>query len=181
MIIAENHYLELRGVYVEIGDPIQSKGEIKVAPAPTGPIPTYLPGVLQYVNMSVQLSPEGTIKLRTGARTFDIVTRTSEPVGKWAMTKADRSFAIHPGKRGCAQWECKGYRVSRAVSVGADHIHVADTYTSTSAVLIGVMHEDSLVFDRKPIEVKLGGRPSYQDYQNDTGGAILQRSQCGTT
>lgn len=76
-ITTEDHFLVLRNVQVEIGDPIESRGETMPTPASTGPLPTYVPQGRQRVSMLVQLSAGGAIRLKVGNRTLDFTTRIS--------------------------------------------------------------------------------------------------------
>jgi hypothetical protein len=165
-ITTEDHFLVLHNVQVEMGDPIESKGGTMPTPAPTGPLPTYVPQGRQRVPMAVQLSAGGAIRLKVGERTLDFTTRASEPEGKWRETSPDRWQPLSQGQSSATKWPGTGYTVTRNATVFEDHVHVADTFTNTSDRLVGVMYENGMALKDKPLEVRLGGRPHYTRYQN---------------
>jgi hypothetical protein len=169
-IIAEDHYLVLRNVGVEVGVPVPSRSGLTPAPAPTGPLPTFVPRGRQRVPMQVQLSSGGALRLRVGSRVLDLTSRTSEPEGKWRETARGAWTSLARGQPGEAKWHGTGYRVTRSVMVLDDHVRIADTFTNTSSQLVGVMYENGLVLPTQPLEVKLGGRPPYATYQSEGGG-----------
>ena len=169
-ITTEDHFLVLRDIRVEVGDPIASRSGLAVKPAPTGPVPTYVPLGRQQVPMQVQMGSGGTIRAQVGRRVLDFTSRTSEPDGRWFLTTGGALKTLPRGQAGQAQWSCPGYRVTRAVTVRDDHIHIADTFTNTGDKLVGVMYENALVLREKPLEVKVAGRPPYARYHNKGGG-----------
>lgn len=175
-ITAEAHWLALRDVRVEVGPPLESGNRsIMVTPAPTGDLPTYVPRGPQPLLMRaalsrVRLSTGGAIRLTAGERTLNVASRTSEPAGRWATTGEDAWQPIPPGTSRKAEWSCHGYRVTRTVAVRDDHLHVTDTFTSTSRSLGGVMCENRLVISEKPIETRLAGRPPYAASQIESAG-----------
>ena len=169
-ITSEDHFLVLRNVRVEVGDTITSKSGLEVKPAPTGPLPTYVPQGRQRIPMQVQIGSGGMIRVELAQRTLDFTTRTSEPDGRWYDTTEEAWDMLPSGQTGQVQWSCSGYRVTREVAVRDDHIHVADTFTNTGNQLAGVMCENALVLLEKPLQVRLAGRPPYARYQSEGGG-----------
>jgi len=169
-ITTEDHFLVLRNIQVEMGDPVESKGGTTPTPAPTGPLPTYVPQGRQRVAMVVQLSAGGAIRLKVGNRTLDFTTRASEPEGKWRETSPERWESLSQGQSRAAKWAGTGYTVTRNATVSDDHVHIADTFSNTSDKLVGVMYENGMALKDKPLEVRLGGRPRYTRYQDEAGG-----------
>ncbi|MBI4023403.1 MAG: hypothetical protein HY360_00375 [Verrucomicrobia bacterium] len=177
-ITAEDHYLVLRDVRVEVGDAITSKAGNAVQPAPTGAVPTYVPLGRRRIGMHVRLSDGGMIRVQIGDRIFRFHTRTSEPEGQWAVTTTGEWREIPRGRTGQAEWACQGYRIGRRVTVRDDHILIADTFTNTSNHLVGVMLENALALSEKPTEIKLGGGPHYarnQSQQDSYNPTVLAR------
>jgi len=75
--------LRLRDIRVEIGDPTPSpNADPPIAPAPTGPLRTYLPKSAPEMPI-VYVSSSGSIRATSGERTFHTRSRTSLPRGKW--------------------------------------------------------------------------------------------------
>lgn len=170
-IIAESdHYLVLRNVVVEVGQPMPSQSGAVPAPAPTGPLPSFIPRGKQRVAMTAEVSAGGSIRLRVGSRTMSFTTRTGEPEGKWVESGQSGWKLLAPGKPAEGRWAGTGYAVRRKVTVLDDHIAVTDTFTNTGDGLVGVMYEHALALGEPPLEIKLGGRPPYAPYQADGGG-----------
>ncbi|MBI3920078.1 MAG: hypothetical protein HY318_01575, partial [Armatimonadetes bacterium] len=172
-ILAEvDHYLVLRDVTVEAGDPVESRNLTTVVrPAPTGDLPSYLPRGKQRVPMSVQLSSSGAIRMKVGSRTLDITTRTSEPSGKWLETGPGKLSTLSQGKWSETKWNGTGYTVTRKMKVLEDHVTIADTFANPGKELVGVMLEHTVRSSNPPLDAKLGGRPPFARFQCESGGA----------
>ena len=97
---------------------------------------------------------------------------TSEPAGRWATTGKEAWQPISPGTSGKAEWSCRGYRVTRTVAVRGDHLHVTDTFSNAGDRLVGVMCDNRLALDVKPVETRLAGRPPYTESQIESAGRI---------
>jgi len=167
-----DHYLVLRDVQVEVGDPVESRNLTTVVrPAPTGDLPTYVPHGRQQVNMRVELSERGLIRLTVGWRSFVIESRTTESNGQWRVAGKENPRAIPRGKSLTVKWRCDRYVVTRTVKVFDDHFFVADTFTNTGKELLGVMLEHTVRSSNPPLDVKLGGRPPFARFQCESGGA----------
>jgi hypothetical protein len=169
-ITGEEHYLELREVQVEVGDPVASKALVPVAPAPTGEVPDFVPRGRHEEAMALAVGAAGAIRLEVGTRRLDILTRTSVPAGGWVETPAGGWSAVPRGGIRRVTWPCTGYTTSRTVELCADYVQVRDTFANTTAALVGVMVEHRLVLPEPPVEVRLGGRPPYSRFQNEGGG-----------
>jgi hypothetical protein len=170
-IISDDHSLVLRDVRIELGPLLASRNlSVLASPAPTGELPTYVPQGRQHVAISAELSSGGAIRVTTGPRALQITSRTSEPAGQWAMTHLKTWQPVPRGGTGKAEWSCQGYSVRRAVTPRDDHLLIADTLTNTTDRLIGVMCENQLALAEKPLEIRLAGRPPYQDTQIEHGG-----------
>lgn len=170
-IIAEDHTLVLRDVRVEIGAPIPSLSGAAPAPAPTGPLPSFVPRGRQRVAIVAQLGAGGALRVNVGERTLDIISRTSEPQGRWLQTGGGEWRPLALGRPAEATWRGTGYTVARKATLCDDHVAVADTFTNSTDRLLGVMVEHALGVEDQPLEIKLGGRPHYAPYQSDGGGA----------
>lgn len=161
-LLSQGTTLVLRDVQVELGTPIPSRNTTSatVAPAPRGPVPTYVARPPQKLWMRVELASSGAFRLKVAGRTFPVVSRTSEPQGQWKEISGRNWTPIRRGQSATAQWSGVGYRVTRTVTLRDDHVHVADVITNVSDRLVGVIYENRLDTSalRLP-EVLLGGRP----------------------
>jgi len=159
-LLSQGTTLVLRNVTVEVGEPVQSLGGGGVQPAPDGPLPTYITRGPQRVAMKVFVSPSGALRLNIGNRTCNLLSRTSEPEGKWVETNPDTWKPLPPRQSSEPKWKGTGYTVTRKVTALDDHIHVADTIANTSDKLVGVIYENRLDLAQadKP-KILLAGRP----------------------
>jgi len=169
-ITKENHSLALRDVKIEIGDPLPSRGVPVVTPAPTGPVPGYAPKGRRWITMNVKLGAGGTIRFGAAGRSFDAVTRTSAPNSQWVESFGGGWRTIRRGRTAKARWAGPDYSVHRTVTVNDDHIKIFDTFTNTGKNLVGILYENRVIFQEKPRDVKLGGRPAYSKFQREAGG-----------
>jgi hypothetical protein len=170
-IVADlDHYLVLRNVRIETGKAIRSRAGTVATPAPTGPLPTFVPRGPQRVPMTVELADGGAIRLQVGQRQFVLSTRTSEPQGKWIETREDLWRPVAVQGNATAEWTGQGYHVTRTVTLHDDHVHVADTFANTGERLAGVMVEHRLKFRDRPVEVRLAGLPPYAAFHSEAGG-----------
>ena len=77
--------MAIRNVQVEVGRPLPRPVE-EVAPAPTGPLATYVARPPRPVPMTVRLDKGGAITLTAGGREFTVATRMSLPDARWWET-----------------------------------------------------------------------------------------------
>jgi hypothetical protein len=157
--------LVLRHVQVEVGAPLPTPEAALPKPAPAGEVPVYVAAAPQSVPMEVQLSPKGALRLKVAGKSFGILSRTSDPDGKWATAGASDWKTLAAGETGSAQWQGAGYKVSRAVSVQEDRICVADTITNTSDKLIGVIYENRAALADRPAATFLAGRRTLKEVE----------------
>ncbi len=144
--------LVLRDVKVEVGKPIARPRDEAVQPAPAGPLPTLVARGRQAVAIEAE-AQDGTILLRVAGRTLTVRTRLSLPGGQWREARST----------GAATWTAGPCRVDRRVTVRADHVEVADTYTNTTDQLIGVITEHQVDLTEPPEAFFLAGRKSFSD------------------
>ena len=161
-VLAKPSTLVLRNVKLEVGKPISPPSDETVAPAPTGPVPTFVAKGPQRVAMRVTLSPDGAIAIRVGGKTIEVLTRTSLPEGKWREAEADGGgTALTSASPATVTWQTPMYRIRRQATLRADHVHVADTITNTDRQLIGVIVEHRVKPVEKPTQLRLGGWVAY--------------------
>jgi hypothetical protein len=154
-VLAEPDTLVLRNVKVEAGPFIEAPRADQVEPAPTGPLPTFVAGGPQPVPMEVT-AQDATILVRVDGRALTVRTRVSLPGGQWREAQAG----------GPTEWTAGPCRVSRRVTVAADHVQVADTFTNTTDELIGVRFENCAEMLAPPEAVYLAGRKAFADAGN---------------
>jgi len=153
-VLTQGSTLVLRNIRVEIGEPVASKVQGIVRPAPTGPLPTYVAQGRKAVAMGVQLDGAD-LRLEVSGRTLQLRSRTNAPGGQWAEASQGDGANLR------AEWVAANHRVVRAVTVRDDHVQVADTISNTTQGLVGVMVEHRLVLPREPKQVLLGGHPTW--------------------
>ncbi|MCD6360116.1 MAG: hypothetical protein J7M38_04565 [Armatimonadetes bacterium] len=148
----------IRNVFVEVGRPLSRPESGTVAPAPTGPLPDFVPRGPRAIEMQVRLARTGTVTVEAGGRRFVITTRTSLPGGGWHETGPADSFeAPGAGETAKVGWTSGGYRIAREVEVGDDHVHVTDTVTNVGDTLEACMIEHHVAVTEAPAEVRLAG------------------------
>ena len=158
-VLEDPSTMVIRNVQVEVGRAIASP-EQEIAPAPTGPLPTFVAQEPEPIDMTVRLDPGGAIVLEAGGRSFEVATRMSLPAGEWLQTPpAGAGAAIERGGEASAQWPAGVWQVERTVTVHDDYVAVADTLTNTSATLQGLMIEHFVPIAPEPADVRLAGRP----------------------
>ncbi len=143
-LLAQGTTLVLRKVRVDMGEPVKSLSAGKVEPAPAGLVPTYVAQGRKRVPLHVDLSPGGSIRIKAGARTLQLNSRTSAPAGKWVDTTRDGWQAVPAGQTREARWHGPGYAVQRRLTVRDDHIHVADTFSNSTDKIVGVIYQNRL-------------------------------------
>ncbi len=144
--------LVLRNVSIEVGKFIEAPRRDTVEPAPTGPLPTIVAGQPSPAPIEVT-AQDGTLDVRVAGHRFTVRTRLSLPGGQWREAAA----------QGPTTWSAGPCRVSRRVTVGGDHVAVADTLTNTTDKLIGIMVEHHAAMVGSPVALYLAGRKSYSD------------------
>lgn len=150
----------IRNVQVEVGRPIEPPRR-EVAPAPTGPLPTFVAQEPKPVDMRVRLDAGGAVVVEAGGRSFIISTRMSLPAGQWWRTPAlTDGRPIARGAQATVQWKAGSWRVERTVEVHDYHVAVADTVTNQADDLRGVIIEHECAIADEPQEVRLAGRPT---------------------
>lgn len=160
-VLAKPSTLVLRNVEVEAGKPMSPPTDETVAPAPTGPLPTFVARGPQRVPMHVSLSPTGGIGLRVAGCALGVQTRTSLPPAQWYETQPGDAINAEPCKVATATWVTSNYRVERMVRARADHVHVTDKFTNVTGELVGVMVEHRLQSAEKPAQIRLAGRLAF--------------------
>lgn len=159
-VLEEPSTMIIRNVTVEVGRPIE-RPRAEIAPAPTGPVPTFVAQGPRPVEMSVALDEGGAITVEAGGRSFEVATRMSLPGGEWRQTPAvDAGTTIERGGEASARWAAGVWGVERTVTVFDDHVAVADTLTNTSGELEGLIIEHFAPIADKPAEVRVAGQPS---------------------
>lgn len=158
-VLAEPSTMEIRNVLVEVGKPLPRPVE-EVAPAPTGPLATYVAQPPRPVDMSVRLDEGGAMTLISGGREFIVTTRMGLPNARWWQTSAPQDGSeILRGDTGHASWTAGPWRVERAVTVHDEFVAVADTLTNTSRTLQGLIITHTCPVSEAPTEVRLAGHP----------------------
>ncbi len=155
----------LRDAKIEVGKAIIAPESEKITPAPTGEIPTLMARGAQKLPIRARLLSSGNFSIDVAGKTFQAVTRTSLPNGKWrgevaaatGSTPSANGARIENGKSKSAAWQTENYKVRREVFVRKNHIHIADTFTNTTQKLIGVIVENRLQFGAAPERVLLSG------------------------
>lgn len=160
-LLAQGSTLVLHNVRVELGEPVASRNlTTTIAPAPTGPLPTYVAQRPRPVAMKADLADGGALRVKVAGQTFAVASRTSEPAGQWRETTDGKWLSLRRDKSATAHWSGTDYRVTRTVTLRADHVHVADTISNTADRLIGVIYENRLdIAALGQPEILLGGRP----------------------
>jgi hypothetical protein len=159
-ILADPSTMVIRDVQIEVGRPIERPRE-EIAPAPTGPVPTFVAQEPRPVEMAVALDAGGAITVEAGGRSFEVATRMSLPAGQWLQTpQATAAEPIARGQSASAEWSCGAWQVERTVTVHDDHVAVADRLTNTSDALQGVIVEHFAAIADQPAEVRLAGQPT---------------------
>ena len=158
-VLAKPSTMIIRNVQVEVGKPITREDE-ELEPAPTGPLPTFVPRRPQEVEMEVGLAGGGAISLRVGGREVVVTTRTSLPGGQWLETDADEARSSVDGSAQ-ASWASGSFQIEREVMVRSDHVHVEDTVTNVGDELAGMMIEHHARLDEPPVEVRIAGQKAY--------------------
>ncbi|MGD9497335.1 MAG: hypothetical protein AB7Y46_13635 [Armatimonadota bacterium] len=182
-VLEQPSTMVIRNVQVEVGRAIPPpRGEI--APAPTGPLPTFVAQEPRLVDMTVRLDPGGGIVLEAGGRSFEVATRMSLPGGKWLQTPpAGTGKPIARGAEASAQWPGGVWRVERTVRVLDDHVAVADTLTNTADTLQGLIVEHACSFSEQPADVRIAGRPiraaESRAYSPEHPSVYLRWPDCG--
>jgi hypothetical protein len=87
-----------------------------------------------------------------------------------SFTRSDAWQLVPRGNTGKAEWPCQGYTIRRLVTVQDDHLDIVDTLANATDRLLGVLYENELALAEKPIEIRLAGRPPYQETQIEHGG-----------
>lgn len=163
-VLAKPTTLGLRNVKIEVGRPISAPENEDVAPAPTGPLPTFVAKGPTKVEMEVRLASSGGMKVGISGKQFSLSTRTSLPDSQWYETRAEvATNRIGIGKSGTTSWKTDSYRVDRKVTVGADHIHIADTLSNPGKELVGVILEHQLLYQDRPMKACVAGREAFSE------------------
>ncbi len=158
-VLEDPSTMVIRNVQVEVGRAI-APPEPEIAPAPTGPLTTFVAREPEPIDMTVRLDPGGAIVLEAGGRSFEVATRMGLPAGEWLQTPpAGAGVAIERGGSASAQWPAGVWRVERTVTVHDDHVAVADTLTNTADTLRGLIIEHFAPIAPQPAAVRLAGRP----------------------
>lgn len=160
----------LRNVKVEAGKAVSPPSDERAAPAPTGPLRTYVAKGAREVPTAVSLARSGGIAVTVAGMRFEAATRTSLPEGRWHEAGAGgEGQVVARGESAQASWEVGPYRVERKVTHRPDHVHVSDTITNTTKELIGVIVGHRVKGAGRPDAVLLAGRTAL-------GGTSAERS-----
>ena len=151
---------------IEVGAPLPPPASGEAKPPVSGVLPVYVPTAPRPVAMEVEVGSTSHVRVSIAGRKLDTVTRTSLPGGRWSTDDAAQMQKVKPGATLTAQSTQPGYRLTRAVTVQVDHIHIADTITNTSDKLNGLMVSHSLqTTGRLPSERLLAGHRVYKASQ----------------
>lgn len=152
----------IRNVFVEVGRSVAPVQAEEIEPAPTGPLPDFVPKGPRAVDMEVQLARTGAIAIGAGGRQFVVVTRTSLPGGGWHETTPSGSMkAPGRGETAATEWASGGYSIQRQIAVRDDHVQVTDTVTNAGDRLEGCMIEHHALLTEPPVEARLAGSVAY--------------------
>lgn len=151
-VLQDPDKMVLRNVTVEVGRFIHPPAVEKVAPAPTGLVPTIVAGRPARIALQAK-AQDATLTVRVADQTLQVRTRISLPAGQWREAQTT----------GPANWTAGPCRVARQVTVKDDHVHIADTFTNNTDQLIGVMVEHHAEMPAAPEACYLAGRKSYSD------------------
>ncbi len=158
-VLEDPSTMVIRNVQIEVGRAIE-RPRAEIAPAPTGPVPTFVAQEPRPVEMTVALDAGGAIIVEAGGRSFEVATRMSLPGGQWLQTPpAGECATIARGGDASAQWPVGVWRVERTVTVQDDHVAVADTLTNTSDALQGLIVEHFAPIAEEPAGVRIAGQP----------------------
>jgi hypothetical protein len=172
--LAKPTTMVFRDAKIEVGKAIAPPEAEKVTPAPTGEVPTFVAHGAQKLPLQVHLAPGGDFSIDVAGQSFQAISRTSLPDGKWSETLAAaggstpgaKGTLIKSGKSHSASWQTENYKVRREVFVRKNHIHVADTFTNTTQKLIGIIVENRLRFAAPPEQVLLAGWAAASETQS---------------
>ena len=159
-ILATKTTVVVRNVVVETSA-VQRVAQTRVAPAPEGPLPTYVSRGSKPVEIRAELSLGGTIRITVGGRMLDIGTRIGEPNGKWTDTTNGSCTRVKPGISAVSNWTAGGCKVTRMLTLMSDHVQVSDRFENTGAEIAGIIYENRLKIVSKPIKILLSGRPTF--------------------
>lgn len=158
-VLAEPDTMALRKVQVEVGRPM-ARPVAEVAPAPTGPLATFVAQTPRPVPMTVRLDDGGAITLTSGGREFAVTTRMGLPDARWWETPAPQGGTEVPRGGGASvAWTAGPWQVERTVTMHDEFVAVADTLTNTSGALQGVIISHSAPVAEAPAQVRLAGKP----------------------
>ncbi|MBD3291623.1 MAG: hypothetical protein GF393_01760 [Armatimonadia bacterium] len=158
-VLEDPSTMVIRNVGIEVGRSIE-RPRAEIAPAPTGPVPTFVAQEPEPVAMSVSVADGGAITIEAGGRSFEVATRMSLPGGEWWQTPAaEGGTDLATGDAAAREWTAGVWQVERAITVHEDHVAVADTLTNTSDALAGVIIEHFAPIAEEPAEVRIAGQP----------------------
>jgi len=152
--------LVLRNVRVEVGKPIEAPRAMEVAPAPTGPLPTFVAKGPQKLSLEVKASGRGLIEVGVAAQRYRVTTRISLPGGRWHESGMEAAKPL-AGKTAGFSWQAGSCHVERTITIRDDHIAVADKLTNAGEAALGLIVEHHLRGKGPPTEVLLGGMPAF--------------------
>lgn len=133
--------LVLADITLAEGAPLAGGGRAPSAPVSgivwaDEPLPSF--------TLTAAVSQAGGVQARVGSRTVHVLTRVSEPKGRWKSTALSRPESLRSGERRVVGWSGVGYSVRRTVQVKPDRVEVSDAIRNTSARLLGLMVEHRL-------------------------------------
>lgn len=182
-VLAEPSTMVIRNVQVEVGRPLPRPVE-EVAPAPTGPLATYVARPPRPVPMTVRLDKGGAITLTAGGREFTVATRMSLPDVRWWETPPPQGgTVIARGETADTSWTAGLWQVERTVTVHDEFVAVADTLTNTARALQGVIITHTVPVAEAPMQVRLAGKPMTASegraYSPENPSVYLRWPDCG--
>lgn len=154
--------LHFRNVGVEVGSPRPSLNKPKVIPpAPTGPLPIFMPKGSREMAKEIEVSQFGGIRLRSAGRTFRTQTRSSLPGGTWREAaneeEEERWTTLGRDTAHTVTWVTPQYTLQRDIILKRDHISVKDTLYNPTDELVGIKLDHVLHLPERAQNVILGG------------------------
>ncbi|NLF17570.1 MAG: hypothetical protein GX595_09960 [Lentisphaerae bacterium] len=160
-VLAEAPVMVLRQIQVEVGKAIEAPRLAPVAPAPAGPVPTYVARPPSAVPMAVAVSPQGHMVLEACGRSWAVTSRASLPGGGWQEAAAAAApVRLGRGETAQVSWSAGPFRIERAVVVETEHVAIRDRVVNTGEALAGLILHHRAVTTAAPERVHLGGVPN---------------------
>jgi hypothetical protein len=149
-LVIENVRLEINEhAMPRINDP-----STLIKPAPTGPLKDCLPKTPTKINLSVNISDNGAMKIKVNDNTFTIESKLSLPNGKWLYLKDGAKWQnLQKGNNFEFIRSSPEYQLKRKIEIKSDHVKIYDTFINLRNKITGVMFENIMHLPEKPLKI----------------------------